>query len=112
LFDHIKQNAPTKKIYIDRVNGYYDHVHCLLSLGSNQTIEKTAQLIKGESSFWFNNKSSLNAPKLDWQDEYFAVSVSESDLARVRAYIDKQEKHHRKKTFKEEYDEFVNNCWL
>jgi putative transposase len=108
LFDHIKQNALLKKIYIDRLNGYYDHVHCLLSLGSDQTIEKTAQLIKGESSFWFNNKSSLNAGKLEWQDEYFAVSVGESQLDTVRAYIDNQEEHHRKRTFTEEYDEFLS----
>ena len=57
LFDHIKKNAQLKNIYLDRVNGYYDHAHCLVSLGSDQTIEKVAQLIKGESSFWFNNKS-------------------------------------------------------
>src|SRR5262252_593756 len=47
LFDHIRQNANNKKIYLDRINGYYDHVHCIISLGSNQTIEKVAQLIKG-----------------------------------------------------------------
>src|SRR4030095_3367944 len=109
LFDHIKQNALLKKIYIDRLNGYYDHVHCLLSLGSDQTIEKTAQLIKGESSFWFNNKSSLNAGKLEWQDEYFAVSLSESQLDTLRSYIDNQVAHHQKKRFAEEYQEFISN---
>jgi len=86
LFDHIKQNARIKNIYLDRVNGYNDHVHCLISLGSDQTIEKIAQLIKGESSFWFNNKAALNAPRLEWQDEYFAVSVSESILDSVSLY--------------------------
>ena len=88
LFEHIKQNASAKKIYLDRVNGYHDHVHCLLSLGSDQTIEKLAQLIKGESSYWFNNKSFLTANKLEWQDEYFAISVCESRLDSVRVYID------------------------
>ena len=109
LFEHIRQNALAKKIYLDRVNGYHDHVHCLLSLGSDQTIEKMAQLIKGESSYWFNNKSSLNASKLEWQDEYFAVSVCESRLSSVRAYIDNQLEHHRKKTFEEEYRDFISN---
>jgi putative transposase len=51
LFNHIKQNAQTKKIFLDRINGFHDHVHCIISLGSDQTIEKVAQLIKGESSF-------------------------------------------------------------
>lgn len=108
LFDHIKENAKKKGIYLDRVNGYLDHVHCLVSLGRGDTIEKTAQLIKGESSFWFNNKSGLDTKKLEWQDDYFAVSVSESALAVVRAYVDNQEKHHQKKTFAEEYDEFIS----
>lgn len=107
LFEHIKQNARLKNIYLDRINGYYDHVHCLVSLSSDQTIEKIAQLLKGESSFWFNNKSGFNTSRLEWQDEYFAVSVSESALHKVRAYIDNHVNHHRKKTFMEEYDEFI-----
>jgi len=106
LFEHIKENAKVKKIYLDRVNGYHDHVHCLLSLGSDQTIAKMAQLIKGEFSYWFNNKSSFKACKLEWQDEYWAVSVCESRLNSVRTYIDNQPAHHRKKTFDEEYRDF------
>lgn len=48
LFDHIRQNAKTKAIYLDRVTGHLEHVHCLVSLGSSQTIDKVAQLLKGE----------------------------------------------------------------
>lgn len=65
------------------------------------------QLIKGECSFWVNRQKILKET-LDWQDEYFAVSVSESGVETVRNYIRNQEEHHRKKTFREEYDEFVN----
>ena len=107
LFDHIRLNARLKDIYLDRVNGYHDHVHCLVSLPSNQTIEKTAQLIKGEASFWFNNQSGFKTDQLKWQDEYFAISVSESKLDVLRKYIDNQVTHHKKKTFAEEYDEFI-----
>ena len=84
------------------MNGYHEHVHCLVSLGSDQAIDKVAQLIKGESSFWLNNKSGLNAARLEWQDDYFAVSVGESVVDTVRAYIDNQVFHHQKKTFAEE----------
>lgn len=69
-------------------------------------MQKIMQLIKGESSFWIN-KNQLTKEKFEWQDEYFAVSVSESQLYRVRNYIKNQEQHHRKKTFQEEYDEFI-----
>jgi putative transposase len=107
LFEHIRLNARLKNIHLDKVNGYHDHVHCLVSLGSDQTIEKTVQLLKGESSFWFNNKSGFRTNKLEWQDEYFAISVGESKLDIVRNYIDNQVAHHQKKTFAEEYDEFI-----
>jgi len=75
-------------------------------MGTDQTIQKIMQLIKGESSFWIN-KNQLTQQKFEWQDEYFAVSVSESFLDKVRNYIKNQEEHHRKKSFQEEYDEFL-----
>lgn len=64
------------------------------------------QLIKGESSFWFN-KNSISQNKLNWQKEYFAVSVSESQVDAVKNYITNQEEHHKKKTWNEEYNEFI-----
>ena len=106
LWKHIKENSTKKGIFIDMVNGYSDHCHCLISLGSNQTIEKIVQLIKGESSYWIN-KNELTKEKFAWQDEYFAVSVSESMIENVRNYIKNQEKHHQKKSFSEEYQEFI-----
>ena len=105
MWNHIKENAKSKGIFIDYVNGYSDHCHCLVSLGIDQNIQKVMQLIKGESSFWIN-KNKLTNEKFEWQDEYFAVSVSESMLDRVRNYIKNQEEHHKKKSFQEEYDEF------
>ena len=107
VWHHIRENAKEKGIFIDFINGYQEHCHCLISLGSDQTIEKTMQLIKGESSFWIN-KNNLTKGKFGWQDEYFAVSVSESVIDRVREYIKNQEEHHRHKSFNEEYDEFIS----
>jgi putative transposase len=106
LFEHIHDNALKKEILMDIVNGHDEHVHCLFRLRNDQMINKVMQLIKGESSFW-SNKQKLLKSKLDWQDDYFAVSVSESQVEAVRRYIANQEEHHRTKTFKEEYDEFI-----
>ncbi len=64
-------------------------------------------LIKGESSFWVN-KQKLIKSKFEWQDEYIALSVSYSAVDKLRAYISNQETHHKKKTFAEEYEEFLN----
>jgi putative transposase len=111
IIDHIRQNAKSKEIYIDRINGYTDHLHCLFGLNADMSISKTMQLIKGESAFWIN-KQKITKSKFEWADEYFAVSVSESMLNKVRTYIDGQEEHHKKKTFQQEYDEFMQNYKL
>jgi REP element-mobilizing transposase RayT len=107
VWNHIRENAKSKGIFLDFVSGYSDHCHCLVSLGLDQTIQKIMQMIKGESSFWIN-KNQLTKQKFEWQDEYFAVSVSESMLEKVRNYIQNQEDHHRKKSFQEEYAEFLD----
>jgi len=49
----------------------------------------------------------LLKPKLEWADEYFAISDSESMLNKVREYIKNQEEHHKRNTFKSEYEEFI-----
>lgn len=108
LFKHIRENARTKDIYIDTINGHIDHIHCLISLGAEQNIAKLMQLIKGEASFW-TNKHKLFGHKLEWTEDYFAASVSESSLDKVRDYIKNQEEHHRKITFTEEYEKFIHS---
>lgn len=106
MWQHIMENARNKGIYIDFINGYTDHCHCLISLGSDQNISKIMQLIKGESANWFNKQGFIDE-KFQWQEEYFAVSVSESVLNKVRNYIKNQETHHQKKTFQDEYLELI-----
>jgi putative transposase len=106
VIDHIRLNSKEKKIYIDSVNGYKDHMHCLISLDPDQTLAKVMQMIKGESSFWIN-KNKLTKYRFKWEVEYFGVSVSESQLKKVREYIRNQENHHRLKAWEEEYNEFI-----
>lgn len=108
LFAHIKQNARSKEIFIDIINGHTNHVHCLISLGAEQSISKVIQLIKGESSYWAN-KMNLFPNKLVWAEDYFAASVSESALNKVRDYIKNQEEHHKKLTFIDEYENFIKS---
>jgi len=107
LHKHIAENCKEKDILLKSINGYTDHIHCLISLGKDQNISKISQLIKGESSFWIN-QNKLTSTKFSWQDDYFAVSISESQVETVITYINNQEKHHAKKSFKEEVDEFIS----
>ena len=106
VWNHIKENGREKGIYIDSVNGYSDHCHCVVSMGNDQTIRKVMQLIKGESSNWIN-KNNIIDEKFEWQDEYYAGSVSKSRLIIVRAYLNNQEEHHKTKSFQEELDIFL-----
>lgn len=106
LLSHIKENSIKKGIFIDSLNCVDDHIHLLISMGSEQTISKIAMLIKGESSFWVNKEKLINQ-KFEWQDEYIALSVSASAVDKVRQYIAMQEEHHKKKTFAEEYEAFL-----
>jgi putative transposase len=106
VFDHITQNARVKGIYIKTLNGCKEHLHCLLSLDPDKSLSYVIQLIKGEASFWIN-RNKLTKYKFEWADEYYAVSVSESDVPVVRKYIDNQKEHHRKKTWEEEYMEMI-----
>lgn len=86
VFKHIKENAATKGIWLDCVNGYKDHAHCLISLGRDQNISNIAHLIKGESSYWIN-KNGLTKQKFCWQDDYWAVGLGESDLGNQKIYL-------------------------
>ncbi len=106
VFQHIKKNAEEKGIWLDCINGWQEHAHCLVSLGREQTVSKVAQLIKGESSFWIN-QNKLTENKFIWQDDYWVVGVSESHLKSVREYIHNQEVHHSKKTFTNEVNGFM-----
>ena len=106
IFQHIRENAREKGIFLDHINGYREHVHCLVSLGVEQSISWIVKMLKGESSYWINEQGLCPA-KFQWQHEYFAVGVSESVVDRVRLYIRKQEDHHHKQPFEVEFNQMI-----
>jgi REP element-mobilizing transposase RayT len=106
VLEHITQNAISKGIYIKILNGSKEHLHCLLSLDPEKSLSYVMQLIKGEASFWIN-RNRLTKYKFEWAEEYYAVSVSESDVSGVIKYIESQEEHHRKKSWEEECSDFM-----
>ena len=97
LYNHIRANAKEKGIYIDHINGTENHIHILVSLKGEQSVSKVAFLIKGESSHWVNTNRLINE-KFEWQNEFMALSISESLVPRLRNYIRNQEAHHNKKS--------------
>ena len=105
LCEHILLNARKKQLFLDCVNGYHEHLHCLFQLPGARDVGETIQLLKGESSFWMNHEQNPSQ-RFAWQDDYFAVSVSESQVETVRRYIHRQEDHHRSHSFEEEAEAF------
>ena len=100
---HIQEEARKKSIQLLAINGHADHLHCLFSLGPKQCLANVMQAIKGESAYWFNHKSEQSGMgRLTWQDDYFAVSVSESHAETVKQYINRQEEHHQHMTYYQE----------
>ena len=109
ILNHIRENAKTKGIFIDTLEGHLDHIHALIGLNAEMSVSRVMQLIKGESSFWIN-RERLFTHAFEWAVDYFAISVSQSSLERVRLYICNQEHHHKKISFKEEYEQLKKHC--
>ncbi|KAF0140331.1 MAG: transposase IS200-family protein [Stygiobacter sp.] len=88
------------------INGVGDHVHILIGMKPSQSLADLMQDIKGSSSKWINDKNYVHG-KFEWQAGYGAFTYSHSQISRVIKYIQNQEVHHKKNTFKEEYVSFL-----
>lgn len=88
-----------------------EHTHALIDLPTSKSIEERMQLLKGSSSHWINEQRLLRG-KFAWGRGYGAFSISHSHVSRVVKYIENQYEHHRKKSFTEEFENFVNKYGL
>jgi len=103
---HISEYAESNKIRIEAIAVRPEHVHMLVLINGNQTIEDIAKLIKGETSHWINQNDIIK-PKFSWQTGYAAFSVSYQGAEKVKRYIDTQDEHHKQKLFVQEYTEML-----
>jgi len=88
-----------------------DHVHALIDLPTNISVEECIKLLKGSSSHYINTNRIINS-KFSWGRGYGSFSVSESNVEKVVNYIKNQVEHHRIKSFTEEYEIFVKKYGL
>lgn len=84
-----------------------DHLHIMFGMRPSQSLSDLLQDIKGNSSRWINERKFLKS-KFSWQEGYGAFSYSKSQLPQVIQYIAKQQEHHLKKTFIQEYKEILD----
>lgn len=92
----------------EAIGGVEDHVHLLIGMTANHRLADVMRDVKRPSSEWIHR--TIAEKKFAWQEGYGAFSVSPSSKAEVVSYIARQEEHHRKKTFAEEYREFLVKC--
>lgn len=88
------------------INGVEDHLHCFLILKPSTKISDLTQRMKASSSKWVND-NNLTSQKFQWQSGYGVFSYSKSHADKVYKYINNQEVHHQKITFKQEYLSFL-----
>lgn len=89
------------------IKGMSDHLHILIGLRPNQALSELVNQIKSNSSKWINEKRFCNV-RFEWQKGYGAFSYGKSQVTDVINYINNQEVHHQKKSFKQEYLDFLN----
>lgn len=83
-----------------------DHIHLLISINPTISVSDLVRDIKAGTSKFINEKKWIKG-KFNWQEGYGAFSYSRSSVDSVIKYILNQEEHHSKKTFREEYLEFM-----
>jgi len=90
--------------YVAEIYANSDHIHILCTLPRTITIADLISKVKSASSKWMKKNG---VPDFTWQNGYGVFSVSSSKLETVKKYIQNQEQHHKKMTFKEEFRLFL-----
>jgi REP element-mobilizing transposase RayT len=106
LYQYITGIIRNNKHKLLIINGMPDHIHLLIGLRPDQSLSELVKSIKQMSSLWINERRLVQG-KFAWQEGFGAFSYSHSQLPQVIEYIERQEEHHRKRTFAEEYKEFL-----
>ncbi len=88
------------------VNGMEDHVHCFLGLKPVVSVSELIKTVKAKSSKYINDHA-LTPERFEWQEGYGVFSYSQSSVDAMYKYIQNQEEHHKKQTFKDEYQNFL-----
>ena len=105
-FDYIGGIIRNNKHACLAIDGVEDHIHILIGMNPNQSISDLIRIIKSDSTKFIND-NNLSGYKFRWQNGYGAFSYSRSQIDKVIKYIKCQEKHHKNRTFKSEWDEML-----
>jgi putative transposase len=102
LYKYMTGIVRNKKQKLIAINGMSDHVHVLIGLKPAMALADLVRDIKADSSDFINRKKWVRG-KFSWQEGYGAFSYGHSQLDTIIRYIQNQEQHHRRRSFKDEY---------
>jgi putative transposase len=105
LYAYLGGIARSEGFSLIAAGGTANHIHLLFVLPAAISLANSVQKLKGSSSRWMG-RGFL------WQEGYGAFSVSPSQLTVVKNYIQNQEKHHRRRSFEEEFIALLKNCGI
>ena len=88
------------------VNGVADHAHLFIGLKPSMAVSDLLRDVKNNTSNFINEQNWIRG-KFKWQEGYGAFSYAHSQIDQVYQYILKQEEHHKKQSFRDEYLEFL-----
>lgn len=106
LFEVLNKESDKLECRLKAINGMPDHIHMLIRISPKIAIADIIKQLKGASSYWVNHEN-MTREKFSWQTGYGVFSVSESQLIKVKNYIENQKVHHKKRSFQDEYTEFI-----
>ncbi|MBL7074727.1 IS200/IS605 family transposase [candidate division KSB1 bacterium] len=103
IHQHLLEYAQASGTPLERLNIQPEHIHSFFNLPSDKTLQGVVKALKGESAHWINENGFLGV-HFNWQRGYGAFSISASQIEQVKRYIQNQDEHHKKRSFREEYD--------
>ena len=106
LYKYMTGIIRNKKHKLISINGVPNHIHLLIGLNPAEALSDLVKEVKRCSTNYVNEQRWLHG-RFSWQEGYGGFSYSRSRLDKVIKYIENQEKHHQKKTFREEYIEML-----
>ena len=106
LFAYIDGIIVNKNAMVIQIDGVPNHIHILCTLSRTISLADFVEDIKKCSSKWIKTIAPYYS-QFAWQGGYAVFSVSASVVEKVKAYVQNQKEHHRKKTFQEEYEAFL-----
>ena len=106
LYKYMTGTITNKGHKLLQIGGMPDHIHVLVSMSPKQSSSDLMADVKRSSSLWINDKR-LAMGKFSWQEGYGAFSYGKSQISDIANYIENQETHHKRRTFMDEYIEFL-----